>query len=109
MMFYLLAMIIGLILGQHVKISTSPELSGFFRSTWALITLKAPEIRQSAIKIITEAQTQVTNPRACKPSKVEGQAQAAPQVSIALVGAIGGSISLMAWQLGSAIGGGFTS
>jgi hypothetical protein len=101
--------LVGLVLGQHIKISTSPELSAFFRSAWALIALKAPEIRESAIKIITEAQTQATKPRARKPSKVEGQAQAAPQVSIALMGAIGGSISLIAWQLGSAIGGGFTS
>jgi hypothetical protein len=109
MTFYLLAMLIGLLLGQHIKISTSPELSAFFRSTWALVALKAPEIRQSAIKIITDAQTQATKTRARKPSKVEGQAQAAPQVSIALMGAIGGSISLIAWQLGSAIGGRFTS
>jgi hypothetical protein len=109
MTFYLLAMLIGLLLGQHIKISTSPELSAFFRSTWALVALKAPEIRQSAIKIIAEAQTQATKPRTRKPSKVEGQAQATPQVSITLLSAIGGSISLIAWQLGSVIGRGFTS
>jgi hypothetical protein len=72
--------LIGLLLGQHIKISTSPELSGFFHSTWALVVLKAPEIKESATKIITAVQAQTANPRTRKPSNVRGEDQGEPQV-----------------------------
>lgn len=47
MMFYLLTMIIGLFLGQHIRLSVSPELSAFLRSSWALAQEKAPSIKAS--------------------------------------------------------------
>lgn len=33
-MFYVLATLIGLALGQHIKISISPELQAFIKASW---------------------------------------------------------------------------
>jgi hypothetical protein len=46
-MLWILCILIGLILGQHLKISVSPELSAFFRSSWALANEQSPAIKAS--------------------------------------------------------------
>lgn len=41
----LIAILIGVVLGQHIKISPSTELVDFCRSSWALLTEQMPGIK----------------------------------------------------------------
>jgi hypothetical protein len=43
----LLCILLGLVLGQQVKVTVSPELQAFMTRTWAIATEQAPAIKAS--------------------------------------------------------------
>jgi hypothetical protein len=51
-MLIIIAMLLGLALGQHIKISVSPELQALWVSTWATAESKALPAATSAVKRI---------------------------------------------------------
>jgi hypothetical protein len=51
----IIAILIGLCLGQFVKVTPDPALIDFFRSSWALATEKAPLVKGFAAEKIGEA------------------------------------------------------
>jgi hypothetical protein len=59
-MLWILCILIGLVLGQHLKISVSPELSGFLRGTWALANEQAPTIKASTAAAAQRLKTTAT-------------------------------------------------
>jgi hypothetical protein len=46
-MLIIIAILFGITIGQHIKVTTSPELSAFIKASWALAQEKAPSIRAS--------------------------------------------------------------
>lgn len=51
-MILILCILIGLALGQHIKIAVSPELQAFAKTSWALSNEKAlPTVTSAAKKI----------------------------------------------------------
>jgi hypothetical protein len=46
-MLWITCILIGMLLGQHVRLSVSPELSAFLKASWALASEKAPAIKAS--------------------------------------------------------------
>lgn len=42
----LIAILLGLILGQHIKITASPELSAFFKASWSSMTDSMPALSE---------------------------------------------------------------
>jgi hypothetical protein len=42
----LIAILLGLILGQHIKIAVSPELSAFFKTSWSSMTDSIPAVSE---------------------------------------------------------------
>jgi hypothetical protein len=42
----LIAILLGLILGQHIKITASPELSAFFKASWSSMTDSIPALSE---------------------------------------------------------------
>jgi hypothetical protein len=53
----IIAILLGLCLGQFVKVTPDPALIEFFRSAWALATEKAPLVKDFAAEKISEAVT----------------------------------------------------
>jgi hypothetical protein len=53
-MFYLLAILIGIVIGQHLQITVSPELSTFLRSSWSSVEAKALPVANSAVQQIKQ-------------------------------------------------------
>jgi hypothetical protein len=59
-MFYVLSILLGLCLGQHIKIAVSPELQAFFKASWAQAESKALPMAKTALgQIKTTVQKQV--------------------------------------------------
>jgi hypothetical protein len=53
-MFYLLAILIGIVIGQQLQITVSPELSTFLRSSWSSVEMKALPVASSAVQQIKQ-------------------------------------------------------
>jgi hypothetical protein len=51
-MLILLAIIIGLALGQHIKIAVSPDLMTFIKSSWSIANEKVPPVATLAAEKI---------------------------------------------------------
>jgi hypothetical protein len=51
-MILIICILIGLALGQHIKIAVSPELQAFFATSWAMAETKALPVATSAAKKI---------------------------------------------------------
>jgi hypothetical protein len=45
-MVWLLCILLGIIAGQHIKIAVSPELSAFFKASWASTTDSIPAVSE---------------------------------------------------------------
>jgi hypothetical protein len=60
----LFCILLGLVLGQHLKITVSPELQAFMTRTWTIATEQAP-----AIKVSTTAAAQRLKTSASKTLK----------------------------------------
>jgi hypothetical protein len=69
-MLWILCILIGLVLGQHIKLTVSPELQGFFRSTWALTQEKAPQIKASTTAAVQSIKSRTAKVPTLKASEV---------------------------------------
>jgi hypothetical protein len=56
----IIAIVLGLIAGQYIKLTVDPTLIDFFRRSWALATEKAPLVKGFATDKISEAVEAVT-------------------------------------------------
>jgi hypothetical protein len=69
-MLWILCILIGLVLGQHIKLAVSPELQGFFRSSWALAQEKVPAIKASTAAAVHSIKGRVAKVPTLKASEV---------------------------------------
>jgi hypothetical protein len=53
----LLCILLGLVLGQQVKVTVSPELQAFMTRTWAIANEQAPAIKASTAAAAKRIQT----------------------------------------------------
>ncbi len=56
-MLTIIAILIGLALGQHIKIAVSPDLQAFFKKSWVMAETKALPVGISAAKKIKSVAT----------------------------------------------------
>jgi hypothetical protein len=67
----LICILLGLALGQHLKITISPELQAFITSAWASVEVKALPIVQTTANQLKQTATQSLKPTR---SNLEGAA-----------------------------------
>jgi hypothetical protein len=65
----IIAILLGLCLGQFVKVTPDPALIDFFRRAWTLATEKAPLVKGFATEKISEAVEAVTTAKTGKLQK----------------------------------------
>jgi hypothetical protein len=65
----IIAILLGLCLGQFVKVTPDPALIEFFRRSWALAVEKAPLVKGFAAEKISEAVEAVTTAKMGKLQK----------------------------------------
>jgi hypothetical protein len=65
----IIAIVLGLIAGQYIKLTVDPTLIEFFRRSWALATEKAPLVKGFATEKISEAVEAVTTAKMGKLQK----------------------------------------
>jgi hypothetical protein len=69
-MLWILCILIGLVLGQHITLAVSPELQGFFRASWALAREKAPQIKASTTAAVQSIKSRTAKVPSLKASEV---------------------------------------
>lgn len=69
-MLWILCILISLVLGQHIKLAVSPELQGFFRSSWALAQQQAPQIKASTAAAVQSIKGRTAKVTTLKASEV---------------------------------------
>jgi hypothetical protein len=63
-MILILCILAGIAMGQHIKLTVSPELMAFITSTWALASEKVPPVANAAAeKVKTLSSKAVKFPR----------------------------------------------
>jgi hypothetical protein len=67
----LLCILLGLALGQHLKITISPEFQAFITRSWSSVEIKALPIAKTAAKQLKQAATKSLK---SNQSKLEGAA-----------------------------------
>lgn len=74
-MLAILCILIGLFLGQHIRLSISPELSAFLQSTWSMVIEQAPVIKASTAAGAKRIQSTIaqTLKAAAKPTLSSGE------------------------------------
>jgi hypothetical protein len=65
----IIAILLGLCLGQFVKVTPDPALIDFFRRSWTLAVAKAPLVKDFATDKISEAVEAVTTAKMGKLQK----------------------------------------
>jgi hypothetical protein len=53
----ILAILLGLIAGQYIKLSVDPALLDFTKSAWSSVALTAPDIKEKFTGLVAEAVT----------------------------------------------------
>jgi hypothetical protein len=54
-MILIVCILLGIAMGQHIKIAVSPELMAFIKSTWALMSEKVPPVATLAAEKVKNA------------------------------------------------------
>jgi hypothetical protein len=59
-MILILCILLGIAMGQHIKIAVSPELMAFIKSTWALAREKVPPVASLAAEKVKSVASKST-------------------------------------------------